>query len=1007
MPTDYRAITRARLEQVLDRWLAPAVHTERCPVEVSALTVADPISYDDAVAGEYRPLAVGDRWGRPWSTTWFRLNGRVPAAWRGESVALLLDLGGLGPTGFTCEALAWKEGQPWRGVTPNHRSLPVDGQSVDLLVEAAANPRAPWSGPDRAPSMIALRDSSEQLFVLRQAELVRPDEQVRQLELDFRVLLELALALGDEPRALEILAALNRCANGLDPRDVSGSARGARSELADALASSAAPSAPVVTAVGHAHIDTAWLWPLQEARRKCARTFASVLALMEEDSTFSFACSQALQYEWMKDSYPDLFRRIGEAVASGRWEPVGGMWVEPDCNLPSGESLVRQLLYGTRFFVREFGRSSEVAFLPDVFGYPAALPQLFREAGMRFFVTQKLSWNQFNKPPHHTFWWEGLDGSRVLAHFPPTDTYNGTFELGEVLSGVRNYSDSGRTRHSLYLFGHGDGGGGPEADMLEVARRLADLDGFPRVRLGTVAQFCESLAEDDHAFAVWTGELYFERHRGTYTTQARTKRLNRKTEQALREAELWCTAAAALDATFEYPGEELEAAWKKLLVNQFHDILPGSSIDWVYQDAERSLAEALAAADHLAGEAEARLAADPGETRFTVFNCNGHPRAEVVSVGDEPQLVDVPSCGWKVFDRTSSASGNEVSIRDGLLENDLLRVRWDQNGLLTSIWDKQVEREVLAGEGNLLQLHDDYPLDWDAWDIDLPYRETVHDLRDPCEITLEPSGLVGTARFRRTVGSSSVDQRVVLSAGSRVLRFETEIDWHEEHRLLKAAFPVQVRSPRATFEIQFGHVERPTHENTSWDLARFEVCAQRWADLGEPGYGVALLNDCKYGYDIHGTVMRLTLLRAPTYPDPSADVGRHEFVYALMPHPGDFREAGVIEAARDLNSPLRVVNGRGSRSPHRQLFSLNTRQVILEAVKRAEDSDAVICRLYEAWGGRCSAQLKTSLPVRRAWRADALENERELLELRDGVVELSLEPFKIVTVKLELEGRGT
>jgi alpha-mannosidase len=1007
MPTDYPAITRARLQQVLDRWLTPAVHAERCPIEVSALTVPDPISYDDAVAGEYRPFAVGEPWGRPWGTTWFRLSGHVPAAWREQSVALVLDLGGLASTGFTCEALAWKGGRPWRGVSPNHRSLPVEGESVDLLVEAAANPKAPWSGPDRAPSMLALRDSRELLFVLRQAELVRSDELVRQLELDFRVLLELALALGEEPRALEILAALNRCANRLDPRDISGSARGAHGELAAALASSAAPSAPLITAVGHAHIDTAWLWPLREARRKCARTFATVLALMEGDPAFRFACSQALHYQWMKDAYPDLFRRIGEAVGAGRWEPIGGMWVEPDCNLPNGESLVRQLLYGTRFFQREFGHASEVAFLPDVFGYSAALPQLFRQAGMRFFVTQKLSWNQFNRLPHHTFWWEGLDGSRVLAHFPPADTYNGTFEVGEVLSGVRSYSDSGRTRHSLYLFGHGDGGGGPEADMLEVARRLADLDGSPRVRLGTAAQFCEAVAGDADAFAVWTGELYFERHRGTYTTQARTKRLNRKTEQALREAELWCTAAAARDSTFEYPGEALEAAWKKLLVNQFHDILPGSSIDWVYQDAERALAEALADANRLAGEATGRLAADEDEHAFTVFNCNGHSRAEVVSIDDQQQLVDVPPCGWKVFKRTSTDSGNDVSVRDGLLENDLLRIRWERNGLLTSIWDKQVDREVLAGEGNLLQLHDDYPLDWDAWDIDLPYRETVLDIREPCEISIEPHGLIGGVRFRRTVGSSLVEQRMALSTSSRVLRFETEIDWREEHRLLKAAFPVHVRSPRATYEIQFGHVERPTHENTSWDLARFEVCGQRWADLGEPGYGVALLNDCKYGYDIHGSVMRLTLLRAPTYPDPSADAGRHTFVYALMPHPGDFREARVIEAAEDLNLPLRVVSGRGSGSLERQLFALDTRQVVLETVKRAEDSSAVICRLYEAWGGRCTAQLRTSLPVQRAWRADVLENEHEPLELRDGIVELSLEPFKIVTVKLELAGRGS
>jgi alpha-mannosidase len=964
---------------VLESRLLPAVYPSRAPLQLSAFSDrGEPISYEQAIRADYRPFHAGEAWGAPWSTTWFHVQGRVPDEWSGQVVALF-DLGFDGPTGFTCEALAWKDGRPWRGVDPNHRWLPISGPEVDFYLEAAANPAASQSGAEPAPSMIALRESGTPGFVFRQAELAVQDQHARKAALDFKVVLELAEATSTSEPARELIAALEA------------------GELREVL-STPSRSTHLITAVGHAHIDTAWLWPLREARRKCARSFSTALALMNEYQDYRFACSQPAQYAWMKESYPDVFRGIGEKVASGQWEPVGAMWVEADCNLPSGEALVRQLLHGKRFFMQEFGYETKELWLPDVFGYPGSLPQLIAEAGCDYFLTQKLSWNDTNKPEHHTFMWEGIDGTRIFTHFPPSDTYNGDFTAGQVVSSATNFKDKEGSARSLYLFGWGDGGGGPEPDMIEAARRLRNLDGAPRVELGSAIDFFEKASSEARDLTTWVGELYFELHRGTYTSQSRTKRLNRRAEQALREAELWSVAIGD-----RYPAEELEAAWKRLLLNQFHDILPGSSIDWVYEEAERDLEAVIETAGGMATTAQSTLAGDGAN--LAVFNVNSHARHEVVEVDGRPIVVGAPSCGWAVYDASAiPASDSRITVAGRVMENELLRVEWDERGLLTSIWDKEVGRQVLAdgAAGNLLQIHADNPANWDAWDIDVGYRDSVTDLVELAAMEVEMAGpLRAAVRFTRRFSASKLDQRMVLDAGSRVLRFETDVDWQEEHKLLKVAFPVSVRSARATYEIQFGHVERPTHTNTSWDLARFEVCAQRWADLGEAGYGVALLNDCKYGHDILGSVMRLSLLRAPTHPDPTADRGRHRFTYALMPHRGDFREAGVIAAAEDLNSPLRMLHSSHVTGVRRSLFEVDTPQVVVEAVKRAEDSDAIVVRLYEAWGGRCRARVRTTLPVNRACVCDLLERERSVVEVRDGELELELGPFKIVTLKLE------
>jgi alpha-mannosidase len=910
--------------------LLPAIYSAHSPLELSAFSVRDePISYEEAVRADYKPFRTGDAWGAPWSTTWFHVQGRVPAEWSGKVVALF-DLGFDGPTGFTCEALAWKDGKPWRGVDPNHRWLPIDRKEVDFYLEAAANPRATEAGPEPAPSMLALRRSAEPAFVLRQAELAIRDSPGK--------------AMGHVP---------------LDP-------------------------AHHITAVGHAHIDTAWEWPIREAKRKVARSWSTQLALMDEHPDYVFAASQPAQYAWMKELYPDIYRRIKERVAAGQWEPVGAMWVEADCNLPSGESLVRQLLQGKRFFMHEFGYETKILWLPDVFGYPGNLPQLMAEAGCDFFLTQKLSWNDTNKPEHHTFIWEGIDGTRIFTHFPPADTYNGSFRPEEVERSIRNFKDGNSSHRSLYLFGWGDGGGGPQPEMIEAAHRLG-------VEIGRAGDFFEAASAEANGLATSIGELYFELHRGTYTSQSRTKRLNRLAQQALREAEMWSVAAGGA-----YPSTELSALWQTLLLNQFHDILPGSSIDWVYEEAERELEDVEARAT---GISEAAMSAIAGSgEQLAIFNTTSHPRRAVVNLDGEYTRVEAPPCGWSVH--VAHPNEDQVTVSEHSMQNELLRVEWDDRGVLTSIWDKAVNREVLSGPGNLLQLHEDNPARWDAWDLDSDYRMSFTEVTKIEQVKVR-GGLRGWLAFMRKFGDSILTQVMSLEAGSRVLRFETVVNWQEEHKMLKVAFPVTVSSREAAYEIQFGHLRRPTHEDTSYARAMFEVCAQRWADLGDGDYGVALLNDCKHGYDIHGSVMRLSLLRAPTHPDPTADRGDHHFTYALMPHPGDFREAGVIEAAEDLNAPLLPMRGSLPAGSQRSLIEVDTPQVIVEAIKRAEDSNAVIVRLYEAWGRSCRARVRTTLPASRAFLCDLLERQREEVAVRDGVVELELTPFKILTLKLE------
>jgi len=986
------------IRRFLKTVLRPAIYGRRAPLEVSAHHLhGEPIPAKAAVGRSFTPFEVGDAWGGIWDTTWFRFRGSIPDSWAGAEVVALIHLGGDQMVGFTAEGQVWDTGlRPVQGLHHRHREFVLTREAhgdepVDFFVEAAANPIPPWLLADWP---LLLPDYfGAPLYSLQTAEMAVPDRSVEGLFLDMQILVELAEY--DPGRSEEIMRALDGAQGIIDPENVSACVVPAQDMLAPLL-DRPTSSPNTVVAVGHAHIDCAWLWPLRETRRKCARTFSNQLRLLERYPEHHFVCSQAVQYQWMKDEFPDLYQQIGEQVRSQRWEPVGGMWVEPDTNIPSGESLVRQLVHGKRFFAEEFGVETHELWIPDVFGYSAALPQIAREAGVTSFITQKMSWNDTNPFPHTTFWWEGHDGSRLLAHFPPSNTYNGDFSVGEMAAGQDRHPPND-TVLNLYPFGYGDGGGGPNHAMVERFRRMTDLDGLPRAEIGTVADFLNRLDQEADDLPVWVGELYLEAHRGTLTTHAEVKLANRRAEEALRAAELW-SVAASLNRS-----PDLDRAWKLLLLHQFHDILPGSSIHWVYEDTARDQAEVLALAGSIITEAQTLLAREDGAVSLVVFNPSSTDRNEVVELPDGSLAsVSAPACGWSTASPDQPTGVREqVTVGESWLDNGLLRVEWDGDGLLTSVRDLVVGREVLAdGErGNLFQLHDDHPLAFDAWDVDRTYLDQVTDLVavDSIEV-VERHPLRGGVKFIRSFGSSTITQTMRLTAGTRRLDFHTDVEWHERHRFLKVAFPVSVRSTRATYEIQHGHLERPTVANTSWDVARFEVCGHRWADLSEPGYGVALLNDSKYGYDILGHTIRLSLLRAPGFPDPKADQGSHHFAYALFAHEGDLRDAGVIAEAEHFNLPLSLLAGQGEG----RVVSIDRPGVSVEAVKWGDCSDAVVVRLCEVWGSRGPVRVTLHRPFVSVARTDLLERVVSRLASQDGAVEFELRPFELVTLAFEL-----
>ncbi|KXP06663.1 alpha-mannosidase [Tsukamurella pseudospumae] len=1011
---DDRRLTEERLDRFTREFLNGAVYSHSATVTVTAWPApGEPVPFAEAAAQAFTPVSAGTPWGAPWSTLWLHVTGAPPSDWTDADGALELrvELGFTGGPGFNAEGLAYRaDGTVVKGISPFNAYVPLSpGEPVDLYIECAANPDL--GGDFVSPTHLGDRETAGDgpLYRLGTIDLALRDRTVWELQQDVWTLHGLMHELPfDLPRRHEVLRALERMLDVVDPHDIAATASAGRAALAPALASPAAASAHRITAVGHAHIDSAWLWPVRETARKCARTFANVVDLMDRDPSFRFACSSAQQFAWVRDRHPELFARIKDHVAAGRFVPVGGMWVEADTNMPGGEAMARQFVAGKRFFLHEFGIDTPEAWLPDSFGYSAAMPQIVAEAGSRYFLTQKLSWNQTNRMPHSSFLWEGIDGTALFTHFPPVDKYNSDLSGADLARAQKNYKEQGVGTRSLVPFGWGDGGGGPTREMLAAAARTASLDGSPTVTVGTPVEFFDAAAAElDHP-ARWSGELYLEFHRGTYTSQANTKQGNRRSEHLLREAELWA-ATAAVRTGFAYPLEELEEIWHLVLLQQFHDILPGSSIAWVHKDAEHNYAAVAKRLERIIDGALAALAngstsagggvarnrliapvedSSAAASHSLVFNAAPHARDGVPALGATAIQTAPAIC--------PTAEGTAFR-----LDNGVVSALIDARGLLVSVVDAASGREAMAGPGNLLQLHRDIPNHWEAWDIDSFYRRDVTDLDAVESVTSDGDAVV----VRRTFGDSSITQRISLRAGSPALDIVCEIDWHERQKLLKLAFPFDVQADRSASEIQFGHVFRPTHANTSWDAAKFEICAHRWVYVGEPDYGVAVANDSTYGHDITrrtvdpgmpatGTVVRLSLLRAPRYPDPETDQGFHRL--AISVRPGATIGDAVEEGYRRNLAPRTVAGSVTSVAP---LVTVDHPAVIVEAVKLAEDgSGDVVVRLYESRGTRADATIHADFPYQSVVRTDLLERPVADPESA-GDVRLILRPFKIVTLR--------
>ncbi len=983
------------------------------------------VPFSKRATGKFRKIKEGDSWGKIWDSAWFHLKAEVPKSWKGKEVVAQLDFNG--------EALIFSmDGTPIQSLTKGsvfqgdyckdiHYLFKSckGGEKVDLWVETAANGLFGVERP-HDPDADDPQRHGKYSGIVNKIRLRILDRDTYALRLDIEVLKSLVKYLPENSvRRNRIIQTLNEVIEAFLDNPVN-SAK-CRKILRKELEKKATSSDLSAIAVGHAHIDTGWLWPVSEGVRKCGRTFASQVSLLKKYPAYVFGASQAQHYAFTKEYYPKLYEQIRKFVKEGRWECQGGMWVEADCNIISGESMVRQIIHGKNLFMDEFGIDVRNCWIPDVFGYSAAMPQILKKSGIDFFLTQKLSWCQFNEFPHHTFIWRGVDGSEVITHFPPENTYNSGLHAGDVAHGRDRFKEHAFLDEFMSLFGIGDGGGGPKEEHIERGLRNADLESVPRVKFGTAEGFFDRLAKHADKLPTWVGELYFELHRGTFTTQARTKKGNRYLEQKLRNTEFICSCLPFA----KYPSKELDFMWKKLLLNQFHDILPGSSIHKVYETTQKEHSECLQKCDELIQNA-GKLLFEKNNGYVVISNCLSNRFRGVVELpqgldcglidddGNEilvqregkrtVALVDVPPTGFKVYEKSGKAPEGETTKGGLVLENELVRYEFEGDGTIIGIFDKECGREVLekGGKGNLFTLYKDRPHNFDAWDIDIYYEKSAVDTAKPVKVEKLPGGIVRNGiRFTLKIGSSEIVQEAYLAFDSKRIDFKTSVNWRERHKMLRVAFPVNIRSETASYDIQYSYMKRNTHRNTTWDLAKFEVVGHRYADLSENEYGVAILNDCKYGHKILDNVIDLNLLRSPTNPDPDADVGMQEFTYSLLPHKGHLTESDVMSEAAMLNMAPTVFNNCW-KPKFKVPCTLESEGISLEVLKKAEKENCHVIRLVETKGHTSKGILKVNLP-----KAKLVETN--LLEWTDGrsascskPVEITMKPFEIRTYKIKI-----
>ena len=1004
-------------------------------ISLCGFTTLEYLTAEQAQAKEFKPMPPGTAWGGKWEYGWFKGEVVVPPEAAGMRLALQLRANAGREEFAMGESLVWINGKVMGSVGWGHREMTLTpsarpGERFELLLEAyAGHGRIFWGKgpvpygieaiPEPPPAQVTVRESTFGLW----------REELYQLAVDFTTLFELREHLDEKSlRVAEIDQGLMDVTMIFDielpEAEMLESARQSRQRLQPLLQCKNGPSMPTLHAFGHAHLDIAWLWPWQESERKMARTAINQLALMEEYPGYRFMQSQTHLYWMLKNRYPELYQRFKAVVKTGGVIADGAMWVEADTNLSGGEALIRQVVYGRQFFRDELGVDSRVLWLPDVFGYSGALPQILVGCGCVGFATQKIAWayNGGEPFPYTIFWWEGIDGSALPAHIY-TD-YNSQTRPDAIFERWNTRLQANGFRDMILSYGWGDGGGGPTRDHLEFLRRGEDLEGLPRLKNSTPAEFFKEIQRQGLPKERYVGELYFQAHRGTYTSQARTKKGNRESEFALREAELWGTAARALTG-FAFGPKTLEDPWRRLMLNQFHDILPGSSIHRVYQEAEAEFARVIQAAYQTVGEAIAQFvdaapgvgsmqpasgsAAAAGASAVTVFNSLSWPRQTLVEIGGKTLEVKVPSCGWTTIQPGTAVTGAEgVKMTSHSLENEYLRAEFNSRGELVSLFDKESGRQCMAGPGNAFKLYKDVPTMWDAWDIDSMAEQSPVATDEPVTLQALPANqlvsagipLVGEIGLTRKLSQSSITQIIRLRRGSRRLDFETTIDWQENHKLLKVAFPVDIHAHEAIHEIQFGHLRRPNHKSRQYDADRFEVCNHKWSALAEENRGIAVLNDSKYGLSVQGNSINLTLLKSALAPDMTADKGIQTFTYALYAWNGSLAESGVVQEAYELNIPCRAAPGAAGEM---SLFSLDAPNVIIEAVKPAEDgSRDVIVRLYESMRMATRCTLATALAVKKASQTDMLEEHQADLPLQAGKVALDFRPFEIKTVRLSL-----
>lgn len=999
--------------------------------------------FDDSAWNDF-PL--GGLWGGYDQIAWFRARVQVPKDWRDEKMILRFIVGPRDGYASTAETQLYVNGFPLQAIDVWHEEawLPLEYAQLDEIAIAL---RA-WNGIYLTPPQRRFKE----------AALIRVDQPTERFYYLTDTLLKAVQQLDENDlRRTKLLDLLNRafiCVDFFEPRSPS-----YYSSVAEALAQltegvkelQVGEIKPSVNAIGHSHIDMAWMWQSHHTREKARRTFSTMLHLMRQYPEFRYIHSSPQLYQFVKQDDPELYARIKEKVASGAWEPTGGWWVESDTNLAGGESLVRQVLYGKRFFRREFGVDCKVLWMPDTFGFSWVVPQLMKKSGMEYFACSSIHWSRFNRFPHDTFHWRGMDGSEVLVTFftAPGETiknhynYNGLANPYDVKTAWEHYRQKDVNTELLMPFGWGDGGGGPTREMLEAIRAQADIPGIPRVQIGNVEPYFERLAERlrEKDIPVWDGEIYLEYCQGVYTSQAYNKRANRLSERLFHDAEWLCSLADTLTGEATYPQTELNAGWEIILHNQFHDVLPGTSIPQVFQDCRLDYARV----DQI-GQAVLRRAQDTllsrihtNEEGVMVFNPLAWSRGGLVEIpwseslagktlsvdekllysqaagsDEERKLLlevdSIPSMGYRVFTLVSDSppEPNEITVTPTFLENRFYRIRLDANGHMLSLFDKRNEREVLTAPGNLLQLFEDRSINGEAWNIDIFYQDKMRQVNNLLEAVVEETGPVrGVLRLVWRFANTTITQRVTIYRNSPRIDFRTELDWHEHQILLKAAFPVDVRATRATYDIQFGSIERPTHWNTPFDVAHYENPAHKWVDLSEGNYGVALLNDCKYGYDVKDNVLRITLHRSPTEPDETADQGRHEFTYSLLPHAGHWRASDVIQEAYALNDPLMARLVSGSHNQFGDLpwtyawAEVDTDHVVLETIKKAEDENAWIVRLYECKQYRSNAVAITfGQSIRKAVECNLLEEEETPVAHQEDKLTFPIKPFEIKTFKI-------